>query len=213
MATRNEVLAEERAAARALTFPFRHDLRRRDALLAKLVADYQPQTTLEHSSCEMLAGILEQLEVLKPGGPDHQRLVQLSQLLGESLEASRASRSPTTTNLEDLSPDALVAKAEKTLHMAKLLRDSKRAIDAPAATPSYSPTESEGPEPEAVASAPEPICQYCHLPLARCEQIKATRLDNWRALHYSDPEEVERREKAATDEMFESLRRFGPYRY
>jgi hypothetical protein len=62
---------------------------RRDQIFRKLVADYQPQTTLLRSSCEMLAGILEQLEVIRPGLPEHQRLVQLSQQLGTTIEETR----------------------------------------------------------------------------------------------------------------------------
>ncbi len=68
------------------------NLARREALLAKLTADYRPATTMLLASCEHLAAILEQLETLRPGGPDHQRLVQLSQLLGAALEESRSAR-------------------------------------------------------------------------------------------------------------------------
>ena len=69
---------------------------RRQQLLDKFVLDYRPNTQRLQSMCEQYAGIVEQLEVLKPGSPDHQRLVQLSQLLGAALEESQSSRETRT---------------------------------------------------------------------------------------------------------------------
>ena len=47
---------------------------RRDALLAELVAEFTPATILERSNCAHLAATLEQLEVMKPGSTEWQRL-------------------------------------------------------------------------------------------------------------------------------------------
>jgi hypothetical protein len=55
----------------------------------QLVAEYQPRTLLQRSSCEDLAGIREKLETTKPGSQEHKRLVELSQQLGASLEKAR----------------------------------------------------------------------------------------------------------------------------
>src|SRR5262245_64913198 len=50
------------------------NLLRRDQLLAKLTAEYNPNTQRLRSMCEQYAGVLEQLETMKPGSPEHQRL-------------------------------------------------------------------------------------------------------------------------------------------
>ena len=62
---------------------------RRQQLLDRLLADYNPSTTVLRAKCEHLAGVLEQLEVLKAGSQEHKRLVELSEQLGASLEESR----------------------------------------------------------------------------------------------------------------------------
>jgi len=166
---------------------------RRQQILEQLLADYHPTTTLGHSSCDMLAGILEQLESMKPGSPDHQRLVQLSQLLGTSLEESRPARE--TKDAETIIIRRIIVRPPD------IERDedvSAKAIeDAAQPTPVHS----------------EPVCESCHQSLSRCAEIKATRPDIWPTLHYNDPEEVARRDKEATTEMYESLRRHGPARY
>lgn len=65
---------------------------RRQQLLDKFVRDYCPNTQRLQSMCEQFAGVVEQLEVIKPGSPEHQRLVQLSQTLGAALEEAQLSR-------------------------------------------------------------------------------------------------------------------------
>ena len=97
---------------------------RRQQLLDQLVSDYEPRTTMWRSTCEHLAATLERLESTKPGSPEWQRLVQTAQTLGTALEETRASHARTATNLEHLSADDLVARAEKLLETAYLLRDS-----------------------------------------------------------------------------------------
>jgi hypothetical protein len=94
---------------------------RRDALLAKLVADYHPTTTMQHATCEHLAGTLEQLEVLKPGSSEHQRLVQLAQQLGAALEESRP-RSASISDLSELSLDALSERLDSVKQTIEQLR-------------------------------------------------------------------------------------------
>ena len=46
------------------------NLIRREALLRDILAEFPPTNILERSTAEQLAGVLEQLEVLKPGSPD-----------------------------------------------------------------------------------------------------------------------------------------------
>ena len=210
------------------------NIARRDQLHAENIAEYQPDTLHLRRACRWLANITERLENIKDGTPEHQRLVAMWTELTATLEASRQARAAHTTILEQLDPGAIVAKAERVLAMARLIRDSGRE-PAPAPGPgSEAPgLESEalgGPRNEAdagggLSSLPEsgPVleagadseplepCPYCHQTGAHCSEIKATRLDAWRALHHNDPIEVERREKLATDEMFESLRRHGRY--
>lgn len=89
---------------------------RRDAELAKLTARYRPDTTMVQSTCEMLAGILEQVAALKPGSTEHDRLVKLSQQLFETLETSLASRESHTSSsmpgLENVPTSALMMASD-----------------------------------------------------------------------------------------------------
>jgi hypothetical protein len=66
--------------------------------------------------------------------------------------------------------------------------------------PQPQPQPEPEPEPE-----PEPVCEYCHQTVARCAEIKETRLDSWRALHYDDPAEVLRRREDAEDQRLAQL--------
>lgn len=207
---------------------------RRQQLLDKLVAEYQPQTTMLQSSCEMLAGILEQLEVLKPGSTEHQRLVQLSQTLGAALEESRPRRKNSSASgpLENLSFEELGTRAAR---LEQQLAELRAGPLSAAESTTTSTTESPAPTVAAVSpspiapavrghqnvvpatpavrkrtaaaagASPESICVYCRQTLTRCAEIKGTRLDGWRALHYDDPEEVARRDKEATDVMLRQI--------
>jgi hypothetical protein len=191
------------------------NVERRQQLLAKLVADYQPQTTLAHSSCEHLAGVLEQLDVLKAGTQEHKRLVELSQLLGSALERSRTSTKDPHADVDDMTAEQLEAEALRLVVLARALRTpSTTSISPPFdTTPIVSSLPGDGhaaavPR-EAPAPAPEPpTCKWCNRSpcIGPAHPAFAT-------FHHDDPTEVERRDKEATAEMHESLRRYGPARY
>lgn len=68
-------------------------------------------------------------------------------------------------------------------------------------------------ESEASQPAPEPTCGYGCGTLTRCVEIKKTRPDAWRALHYTDPEEVARRNKEATAVMMARVGKPHPWAY
>jgi hypothetical protein len=105
-------------------------------LLDQFLAEYAPTTTLGRSTCEQLAGIIEQLEVLKPGSPEHQRLVQLAQQLGETLEASRPPRT-TLPDVSNKSPAELRQQAYRLLRMIDYLEDVEAStMPLPVNTPS-----------------------------------------------------------------------------
>jgi len=104
----------------------------------QLEADYRPGNTMLRSSCDTLAGILEQLEVLKPGSPDHQRLVQLSVLLGAALEESRVARTPEANKLETLSPSEFADHAE---NIAQAARDYLARLEWNHPNPALRPDE------------------------------------------------------------------------
>ena len=93
------------------------------AVLDRLLADYQPRTTLGLATCEHLAGTLEQLESLKAGSQEHKRLVELSLLLGRALEESRASRAqralPSTDAVSALTLGQLIQRLEAMLIRAR----------------------------------------------------------------------------------------------
>jgi hypothetical protein len=199
---------------------------RRQQLLSKLCAEYQPQTTLLHASCEHLAGCLEQLEALKPGGAEHARLLEQSQKLGAALEASRSS-SPRTTDDDyaEMTEDELIHRLETMLEAVRASRDVKRLgtgiVDAVVVDDGATVLEPGDPghaEQEATLAtaahepkAPEPTCRYGCGSLERCAEIKATRPDTWAALHSTDPEEVARRDKDATALMMHMIGKTSPY--
>src|SRR5207244_5414736 len=68
---------------------------RRDALLADLVAQFPPANIIERANCEQLATTLAQLETIRPGSTDWQRLVTAAQTLGAALQLPPATH-PTT---------------------------------------------------------------------------------------------------------------------
>jgi hypothetical protein len=182
---------------------------RKQQLLDQLIAEYQPRTTMLHASCEHLAGILEQLETMKPGSPDHQRLVQLSQLLGASLEESRTSSrvDPPLREFSQATDDQMIDETTKILHHLLTLRDSK--LTAPATTTNSRSERDAIPEQDAAASeieaptpaTPEEECPYCRRPLSRCEEIKQNRPDVHEILHWNDPEQVRRRHEDELDQL------------
>jgi hypothetical protein len=167
---------------------------RRERILKKLVADYAPNTTLLHATCEHLAGVLEQLEVMKPGSPEHQRLVTLGQTLGDTLESSR--RAAVQASLTH--PDAIT----------EVRRVLVRGDGQEEPIPSYGPKSEERPlETTPRESTTATVCRYGCGSLDRCAEIKETRPEAWRALHFLDPEEVKRRNEIATQEMLHQVPR------
>jgi len=208
---------------------------RRQQLLDKFVRDYRPDTQRLQSMCEQYAGIVEQLEVLKPGSPDHQRLVQLSQLLGAALEESHVPPAARLRrqfgNLSSLMLTELVERTEKLAQDAREM--ARRAVDELQAAvrgdmppPDPTPTgnvengvdldalpdarQSAAPAPE--PEAPLPPCPHCGRTPVRCAELKQNALDQWRVLHGNDPAEVERRDAEATAVMMKMVRHgHGPY--
>jgi hypothetical protein len=196
------------------------DERKREAILNRLLSDYAPSTTLLRSSCEHLASILEQLAVRKPGTPEHQRLVQLSQVLGNALEASspRAIRFTSMPDLVALSKDELIARTTALLRSLLQSSQSKtpasstgedhsRASNAPGADPRAVPDtralETVTPQPER--------CVYCSLSPAQCAEIKVTRRETWQVLHYDDPACIAERSADATATMHRNIGKRSPW--
>src|SRR5258708_22718264 len=166
---------------------------RKQQLLNKLTAEYQPRTTMQQATCAHLAGILEQLEVLKPGSPEHQRLVQLSQSLGAALEGSRSSQHVPDADYDAMTDDELIDRLEQTLQAARASRDLKRehqprldadVVGAAVAEDGVTLLEpgDEGHAPQEAtraATVRQPtveICKHCRKSPDRCIQIKPARL-------------------------------------
>jgi len=171
---------------------------RRDQLLAKLVADYLPTTTMLRATCEHLAATLERLENTKPGSAEWQRLVQTAQLLGESLDASRTARDE-STDFASLTPDEIIVKAERALELAKRLK-----LEPPPLPSTGYPFEQAHTGRTGTTPAPpvlEADCPHCKGPCVGPDHHA------YEALHYNDPIEVKKRDDLATREMYESLRR------
>ena len=111
----------------------------------------------------------------------------------------------TPTDLSDLTVDQLIDRVTTTLRMLLDMRDEQRkgqafiagAVEALGDSEGYLVLESGDlgyDEQEAArVPAPAPICAYGCGTLTRCAELKERAIDAWRALHFKDPEEVERR--------------------
>lgn len=185
---------------------------RRDQLLAENIAEYRPDTLHLRRACRWLANITERLESVKDGTPEHQRLVAMWTELTATLEASRTTRQP--ANIDSLTHDQLIERTTTMLRHLLEMRDNEQRWAEMSATYAHPDGADGSPSPvgdpaqhdvpvvsAAVTPAPEPVCPYCRRPC-----IGPTH-SAYAVLHWDDPVEIERREKLATDEMFESLRR------
>ncbi|MEQ1757594.1 MAG: hypothetical protein ABL986_04700 [Vicinamibacterales bacterium] len=172
---------------------------RRQQILDKLVAEYTPQTTMLTATCEHLAGILEQLETMKPGSTDHQRLVQLGQLLGAALEEAKPARPtsslpglasmpvPALELARDLLKRVKAGEALSEFDLGRLdvlrgaMRNELRLTPDEPESPVYlsetgativEPASTSQPisEPSPSPPTPEPTCQYSRQPSARCAE-------------------------------------------
>jgi hypothetical protein len=187
---------------------------RKQQILEKLVADYRPSTTMLQATCEHLAGTLEQLEVLKPGSQEWQRLTQMAQQLAAALEASRASRVK-TDDLDDMTVDQLVEKTTGFLHSLLEMRDAKPTSDASPFNSSpivAKPEALDGSEsipspPTPPAPAPEPVCEYCKRTCVGVDHHA------YSVLHWEDPAEIDKRAERATAEMLHQLGKPSPWDY
>jgi hypothetical protein len=189
---------------------------RKQHLLDKLIAEYRPQTTLLHATCELLAGTLEQLEVLKPGSAEWDRLTNRAQQLGKELEASRPPRVE-TDGRDDLTTDQFIEQTTEILRTLLRARDFEHApchpdgVDGgPAPGPETSPVPGEGVSPDPARNAapmpapgfsepasgpmPEPDCPYCLRPCVGPEHVA------FAVLHWRDPQEVRRRNEDDLDQ-------------
>jgi hypothetical protein len=205
---------------------------RRDAHLEKLVARYQPHTPMVQSTCEMQAGILEQLDTLKPGSTEHARLVQLSQQLFNVLETSlvtrEAHRQSDLPGVDQMPMSALelttdlmkrVAAgetlSERELGQLDVLRHAMRGDvvlppDKPEVPAHQSQDGAEIVEPGATsrpASDPEASQQAPEPACQYCGRACVGRDHHaYDVLHAQDPEHVEARRKEATQTMLATMR-------
>ena len=197
---------------------------RREALLPDLLKQFPPANILERTTCERLAGAIEQLEVTKPGSPDWQRLVQTEQTLAASLHDARLSRDVHT--LDDtaaMNTDQLIERTTKILHglldmHAEEIRhveftrlrcapddiDGGPTLDNASESCPHDRGADTGTDEAARAPrvAATERCAYCHQAPCIGPEHHA-----YEVLHWNDPEEIKKRADRATAEMFESMRR------
>ena len=179
---------------------------RRDQLLAELLAEYQPQTVGARATCEQYAATLERLETTKPGSPEWQRMIVGARDLSASLDEfrNRAPRIP-DPDLADATDDQLIERTTTILRSLLDARDEQRKGEAhiAAATECAGVQTTAGPAGEAVAStvvpAPEPVCKYCR---RACVGVDHHAFE---VLHWSDPEQVKKRDELATRTMMQQL--------
>ena len=179
---------------------------RRQQLLDKFVSDYRPNTQRLQSMCEQYAGVVEQLEVIKPGSPEHQRLVQLSQLLGAALEESRtatsASAGTSGVDLSGMTDDELIERTaallQRMLEQRDLQRDGEAYIARASAEYQAKVVGSDSlpsnfASVEKAAPAAEPICPRCQQSAIDCAAMRERAPDVFTLLHPNDPEVAEKR--------------------
>lgn len=155
-----------------------------EVLEAELVADYRPTSMILRSTCQHLAGTLERLEVVRAGSAEWQRLVQIAQMLAQTLADARLTRN---SDQEPLTPATM---REKLSLLSRLLDNVEaRQGDAPAATLAPVSALVETPaEPPAPAERIAERCPYGCGTLERCATLKADDLDTWLVIHGRDPE-------------------------
>lgn len=201
-----------------------------EMILADLCAQFPPRNVLERADRQHLASTLEQLENMRPGTPEWQRLIAVANTLGESLRASAPSTTTTPRPFEHLSPAALVAEIDALAVMARQVagvgpaRPSGAPDGAPdvglsgaiAELPALRPeplvapalSPSGGNAPESAPAESEPAkCPYCYQSPTGCEELKISMLDRWRLFHSLDPEEIKRKDAYLQEEFWRMLGR------
>lgn len=172
------------------------------------VREYAPANEHGRAMCGEKASIDEAIRRAKRGSPEHQRLVQLSIQLAEALEAARPAAAD-HADVDRMSLDELAAENARLIALAREIPartptpqfDSSPIIDvsANAETPTTPAAEPE--------RAPVPQCEHCHRNFEDCAVLHESDIELWRTFHFNDPIEVDRRAKAATEEMYEAIRR------
>ncbi len=75
----------------------------------------------------------------------------------------------------------------------------------------------QSPEPDSIdpitPPKPSPVatCEYCGQPISVCAEVRASRPDVWPALHWNHPDEVTRRNAAATATMMAQIGKPSPW--
>jgi hypothetical protein len=182
-------------------------------ILAGLRRDYQPKTEPEHAQRRALASVIAKLELVRVGGNEHQRLVNLLEDLKGTLDESRAARvQPPESDLSKLTAEQLRQRAldlaaqfevmqrsdvEQAERIAAQHREEEAAVLRRAPT-------APSPEPKAAPEI-EPECPRFKKSLSDCTTMREKSLDLWRTLHYNDPAEVKRRREHATAVMMRAI--------
>jgi hypothetical protein len=181
------------------TVPVKHpaNVAKRDAILADLVAEYQPSTTMERSGCELLASTLERLASTRPGSTEWSRLMNASQTLSTSLRTNAPIEAATA--YENYTLAQLVTRAEQLLVESR--RIASRPRPAPFVPPPPTPRPPSALDPP-VSTETIPQCAYGCGSLEHCAKVKVENPEAWAAIHFHDPCEVARRSREATRVMF-----------
>lgn len=183
-----------------------------EQLFAEAVAEYRPTTLETRDACRFLAAIKERLEAERLGSPEHQRLMtqwaDLSTLLREARGAATAS--------SDISAASRRELAERLIEQARFLLNAEDFdagprgdhvdggfVDEATRTSANDSRVSTAVDAPATATpAPQAACPYCRATPCRGPEHFA-----FDVLHWSDAEQIKRRDARATREMFEMLGR------
>lgn len=150
------------------------------------------QTGRRRSAFDMLKSISETIERLR-----------------SELPPAVASARPATVDYSGLSDDELIDRLEAALAHARGSRQTSAQCPQRGITPR---------EPSQTFLAPtkmrvpaETLCAYGCGTTGRCAELKISRPDTWEALHYTDPDEVARRDKEATEIMVQQVGKTSPW--
>lgn len=198
---------------------------KRAVLLAELVADFHPTTSVDRSNCAALAAIQEQLSSCRAGSPEWTRLITSAQTLVGALRAAQSETRPPhdLSGLDAMATSHLQAAkeyldrqqagetlSERELGRLDVLQDAMAGrVQLPTASEARSvanprPVDEDFSESGVADAAPsvqqETGCPYCHRSPCIGPEHPA-----FATLHYNDPTEVERRRVEATAVMLATM--------
>ena len=203
----------------------RADIDARDALIKRLFAERGGRVSLDvvsqlrvedyATASIQLAKVTRRLETLgavSEAGNKRRSLVDVYNTFSARVERLAAdlplplmkrSSPDGKPGLEDLTLDDLLERTTIIReHLLTLRSGPAKPVEQPSSSPIVTVASSPTPATVEDSTPVEPSnCPYCDQSLATCNDMRQHDLPAWRSLHWSDPQEVQRRAEEATREM------------